>query len=222
MKHDSRILFNRDAKFTTTTTDKGMTLEGYAIVWNVPSTDRGGFTVKLMPNSASFETPTFALVNHNYDLTLARNDDGTLTLTPDGVGVKAKIVLPTTTLGKDTAINVSTGLIRGMSFALMYDGAEFHTETDDDGNETMVYTKFRCNEVTITPIPAFTQSSIGVSNQSELVATNKLLANEQKAEATIAWDQNALRYEKMKLEAYIFSKFNDTLAEFQLEENKTN
>jgi HK97 family phage prohead protease len=138
-------------------------LQGYALVWNQKSTDRGGFKVSLAPNSATFKTPTFALFNHNYDMPLARTDNNSLSITSDNYGAKVSMELPNTTHGRDVAEMVRTGLVKGMSFGMLMDGAKFTSGRDKDGDDVDTYTAFDCDEVTITPIPAFTATSIGVA-----------------------------------------------------------
>jgi HK97 family phage prohead protease len=159
---EKRILFTVDSKFTTAPSTNGGPgiLTGYALVWNQKSSDRGGFKVTLAKNSAKFTATTYGLWNHSYDSPLACTDNGTLTLTPDDYGVKATMQLPDTTAGRDAYENVKTGLVKGMSFGMLMDGAEFTTAMDDSGDEVDTFTSFQADEVTITPIPAFTGTSI--------------------------------------------------------------
>lgn len=158
-----RILFNNDAKFqlaaaTSAVGDTLTTLTGYALVWNVLSSDRGGYFVRLLPGSATFLSPTFALFNHDYGAPLARNDDGTLRITSDDYGVKVEIDVPNTTLGRDLQTLIARQTIRGMSFA-MVPGGDSETSTED-GQEIITFSKFEADEVTITAIPAFDETSI--------------------------------------------------------------
>jgi len=163
-----RIIVTSTAKFTLLPSVNGGPgiAEGYAMVWNEKSTDRGGYKVLLAPNSATFDPITFALWNHNYDFPLARTDNNTLKITCDNFGAKVSIELPNTHLGKDTAENIRTGLVKGMSFGMLMDGVEFTTATDKDGDEVDTFTAFNCNEVTITPIPAFVGTSIAIAGPS--------------------------------------------------------
>jgi HK97 family phage prohead protease len=158
-----RILFNNDARFQLTTATSAVgdtltTLSGYALVWNVLSSDRGGYFVRLLPGSATFLSPTFALFNHDYGAPLARNDDGTLRITEDDYGVKVEIDVPNTTLGRDLQTLIARQTIRGMSFA-MVPGGDSETSTED-GREIITFSKFEADEVTITAIPAFDETSI--------------------------------------------------------------
>jgi uncharacterized protein len=166
---NKKICFTSDAKFSIRPSADGGpgVLTGYALVWNQKSTDRGGFKVLLAPNSAQFESATFALWNHDYNAPLARTDAGSLTLTNDDYGVKADITLPNTSTGRDVAELVRTGIVKGMSFGMLLDGAKFTTAKDSVGDEVDTFTSYGVDEVTITPIPAFVGTSIEVASSAD-------------------------------------------------------
>jgi uncharacterized protein len=204
-----RIIFNTNVKFNLLPSTNGGPgiAEGYAMVWNVKSTDRGGYKVALAPGSARFDSSTFALWNHDYSNPLARTDNGTLTIACDDFGAKVSIVLPNTQLGKDTAENIRTELVKGMSFGMLVAGAKFTTAKDKDGDEVDTFTEFGCDEVTITPIPAFLQTSIGIAGPSpyaqEVARQNfsRILAEQNEQFA--------------KHESYLLMQYPTSLAEFQ-------
>jgi HK97 family phage prohead protease len=203
---DKRILFTADARFSVTPSTNGGpgVLSGYALVWNQKSSDRGGFKVALAPNSAQFDNPTFALFNHNYDAPLARNDNNTLSLASDAYGVKATIELPNTTVGRDVAELVRSGIVKGMSFGMLLDGASFTTSTDADGDEVDLFTSFRADEVTITPVPAFTGTSVGVAGDQPVRharQTNTMKLSETPAKQNPATVQELIE-ENTKQEEY--------------------
>src|SRR4051812_15470765 len=77
------------------------TLEGYALKWNVLSSDRGGYKVKLLPGSANFATPTLALWHHDFAAPIGNTANGTLRLYPDSEGIRIECDLPDTTTGRD-------------------------------------------------------------------------------------------------------------------------
>jgi HK97 family phage prohead protease len=202
-----RVLYNHDAKFqlatvNPTTGDAGgnlTTLTGYALVWNVLSSDRGGYFVRLLPGSATFLTPTFALYNHDYGAPLARNDDGTLRITSDDYGVKVEIDVPNTTLGRDLQTLIARQTIRGMSFA-MVPGGESETTTED-GQEIITFSKFDADEVTITAIPAFDDTSIIVKpNEENGLSTNLLQLKDYTKELSKQYQ----KLEQYKLDSYRF------------------
>src|SRR4051794_41100612 len=98
---NKRILFNGDARFSLETTNDKTTLTGYAMIWGALSGDRGGYKVRLLPNSARFSEPTFALLNHSWRDMLAFTEDGSLRITNDNIGAKVEIVLDNSTAGVD-------------------------------------------------------------------------------------------------------------------------
>jgi HK97 family phage prohead protease len=140
------------------------TLVGYALLWNELSDDRGYYKVKLAPGSALFATPCFALYNHDFAAVLGNTANGTLRIMPDTTGIKVEIDLPDTTGGRDTAELVAKKYIGGMSFSMQKGFEEY--STNEEGDETIItVTRFTCDEVTVTGIPAFKSTSIGLSEQ---------------------------------------------------------
>jgi HK97 family phage prohead protease len=147
----------------------GITVTGYPIVWNTLSSDRGGYKVKLAKNSATFSTPTLALWHHQFDKPLGGTVNNTLRiLAADDVGVPCEIDLDmNTSAGKDAYAYVSSKLVGGMSFS-MVNGFESYTEDDEeDGFAILNVSKYTVDEVTITPIPAFAETSIAPKPEEE-------------------------------------------------------
>lgn len=155
-----RVIFTAAAKLavvkadaTATPAEKIATLTGYALLWNVLSTDRGGFKVRLLPNSATFATPTLALFHHDYTLPIGNTANGTLRLMPDEIGVKVEIDLPDTGAGRDVEELVENGYMTGFSFA-MVDAPEGKKVTEN-GQTILNASKYTVDEITVTMIPAF-------------------------------------------------------------------
>lgn len=194
-----------DPKYKLTQADgQPVRLEGYAIVWNVLSSDRGGYVVRLAPGSANVISPCLCLYAHDYDNPLGRNDDGSLQIASDDYGVKISLALPNSSIGRDLQSNVGSQLIRGMSFGMLLDGAEFEdTEEDTEQGKLNVrtFTKFFYDEVTITVIPAFEQTSIKVA--------------ETPAEPLVPDYTKELDEQRMKLDRYKLDQYSFTLAELQ-------
>ena len=165
MKDGRRIIFTADAKFAVakadaSTPEKVATLTGYALLWNVLSTDRGGFKVRLMPGSARFAAPTLALWHHDASQPIGSTANGTLRLFPDDVGVRVEIDLPDTTTGRDAERLVTGRYVQGMSFAMVATPT-FH-ETTENGYTVLNATDYLVDEVTVTAIPSFPQTSVNV------------------------------------------------------------
>lgn len=194
------------------------TLQGYALKWNSLSCDRGGYVVRLLPGSATFADPCFALYHHDYKYTLADTQSGTLTLTPDDVGVVATITLPDTQAGWDTAALCSPqangkAIVRGMSFCM--EGDIKAEETEENGQTIVNVKAFTCTEVTVTPIPAFADTTIGPADfedDEEMEADDDdedLEAGGLVLQKTLSADYIKIERDRLALYSPIF------LAEFQ-------
>lgn len=168
-KPNKRIVFTGDAKFTIADSKQPnmiATLKGYALVWNVLSTDRGGYKVRLMPNSAKFAPVVFALYHHDFRDTLGDTASGTLRYSIDNIGVLVEIDLPNTSTGRDVLELVKTGRLRGMSFS-MVEGIETGNNTEQDGEKIIDALSYTVDEFTVTPIPSFTQTTIEVKPEAK-------------------------------------------------------
>jgi HK97 family phage prohead protease len=158
-----------DAKFEIVNRPNGLPmLVGYAIVFGVTSSDRGGYVVRFKPGSAVPADEVQALYCHDNSKIVGTTANGTLRLSPDQYGVKVEIDVPDTTTGRDVAELVINKYVRGMSFGLI-DGD--YTEVSENGQTIREFSRFIYDEVTITPIPAFVQTSIAAKySQSHLAA----------------------------------------------------
>lgn len=169
MRTDRQFIFTHDSKFSLAKPEgKSPLLEGYALVWNTLSTDRGGYKVRLKPNSAEFATPTLALFHHNFQNVLGNTENGTLRLKQDDHGVKFEIDLPDTMLSRDVQELVSKGYIRGMSFSMA--SAPEGNSVTENGQTIFDATKFLVDEITVTAIPAFAPTQVGVGSTSKFSA----------------------------------------------------
>lgn len=170
---NDRIMFTRaeDARLTFATPDAGDaaplnsigTLKGYAITWNALSDDRGGFKVRLAPNSAKFAANTFALNHHSFNGgPLADTASKTLRILPaDSYGQPVEIDLPDTQNGRDVLALVKSGRMRGMSFAMTQRPAPPHAEFIMEGGQKVLFVKsFLADEVSVLAVPSFSGTSI--------------------------------------------------------------
>lgn len=98
------------------------TLDGYAAVFGKLSEDLGGFREQIAPGAfarALQSADVIAVLNHDDDYLLGRSTSGTLRLKEDDRGLRSEIDLPDTMCGRDCAISVGRGDLRGMSFAFI-------------------------------------------------------------------------------------------------------
>src|ERR1039458_9167023 len=89
---------------TTATGEKQV--QGYAIVWNSPSLDLGGFVEVCAPHmldrTLKQSHSILALRDHKQELLLGNTAAGTLELHTDATGLAYVITLPKTAIGDDT------------------------------------------------------------------------------------------------------------------------
>ncbi len=95
---------------------------GYAAVYDSESLPIDGGFVEIVKRSA-FKTSMkggediFAFVEHDNTKILGRRSNGTLRLVDDRRGLHVECDLPPTSYGKDLAVSIDRGDIRGMSFS---------------------------------------------------------------------------------------------------------
>jgi len=176
--------------------EEKITLSGYAIIWNSLSDDRGGFHVRFLPGSAQFATPTLALFHHDYTIILGNTANGTLRITPDATGVRVEMDLPATTAAADVAELVEDAYVSGMSFSMLWDDVLVTTEKTENGVDILEVSAFTCDEVTVTGIPSFVDTSVVVKSDDAPAAPATLSRASIRAPDRIA---QALQLEKLAL-----------------------
>ncbi len=178
-------------------TESAVTLSGYAITWNTLSDDRGGYRVRLVPGSAKFTPAVHALFHHDFRAILGATGNGTLRITPDDVGVKVEIDLPDTYCAADVAELVEDKYVTGMSFSMLLDDNYASESITEGGIDIEQVTSFLCDEVTVTAIPAFTYTSIGVQSDSDDESDDEPVAPFARIEQSIRLDR--LRLETLEI-----------------------
>ena len=151
------------------TTGDGKHLSGYAVVFNKPSKDLGGFTEQIDPHAFDDVDLSDVYMTNNHDMSqvLASTKAGTLKLTVDDKGLKFDATLPDTTVAKDTATNVAAGNISSMSFTFINakDGDTF--TRGDDGKVTRTIKAVKSLiDVTLVAVPAYDDTNVQVSKRS--------------------------------------------------------
>lgn len=98
---------------------KSMKISGYAAVFNTEINIGKYFREKILPNAftSSIQSNDIrALWNHDDNYVLGRNKNGSLKLNEDSKGLFFELMLPDTTIGRDTYENIKQGLVTGVSF----------------------------------------------------------------------------------------------------------
>lgn len=145
----------------------GRTVSGYAIMFDKPSQDLGGF-IEYIDNGALKDVNfdgVYLVYAHDMNQPLARVDAGTLKLKVDDKGLFFKATLPNTTVANDVLENIRVGNIKGMSFAFTTKADKWtfgKNGSPDIRHVTVIDEVF---EVTITPLPAYQDTSIAISSR---------------------------------------------------------
>lgn len=144
--------------------DGTMKISGYAIVFNEISQDMGFYEYVLPSALDGIDLSDILLLyNHDYSNILARASSDNLQIKVDKKGLLFSATLPDTTLGKDTYNNILAGNLKGCSFGFTIAKGGDKWEKDKDGNLYHYITQLETlSEISITPIPAYTETSLMV------------------------------------------------------------
>lgn len=167
------------------------TLTGYAIVWGAVSIDDR--KASIAKGAVSFpppEQPVHAMYCHDESMILGSTANGTLRLTSDDYGLRVEIDPPDTSYARDVCELVEDGYVSGMSFKIY---PKTWTDKAVNGETIRTYTAIVVDEVTITAIPAFLESSIAVLDQDFREGEDQFAASTA---------------HKLRLEGYRFAEIN--------------
>ena len=144
--------------------DGTTTVSGTAIVFNQPSQPIP--FIEYISRDALDDvdfSKTLLLYAHDYNKILARADSGTLSTKIDDSGLHFEAKLPDTTLANDVRKDIQAGNLKGCSFGFtIADGGDRY-DTDSKGQTIHYVDKIASvSELTITPIPAYNQTSVQV------------------------------------------------------------
>lgn len=159
LKHDVRSL---DVPVELRAVEGGGTVAaGYAALFNSP-TEIGGAWIETIARGAfsqALDGDVLALVDHNYGRVIGRTSAGTLRLKEDERGLAVEIDLPDTTDGRDLAVQLKRGDIKGMSFGFRV--------THDEWDETVSPPARTIHEVELIEVsavarPAYPDTELGL------------------------------------------------------------
>ena len=145
------------------------TLSGYAIVWNTPSKDLGGFKEVVSPDALKgVDLSNVLMLNdHDYTQVLASVKAGTLKLTPDDKGLHFEATLPDTTTANDVFANVKAGNLDSCSFSFDVDDGSDKWEKDDQGNITRTINQIKdLFDVSVVAVPAYDSTNVNADNSN--------------------------------------------------------
>lgn len=158
-------------------------IQGYAVLFNTESVDLGGFIEVIKPNALDgVDLSAVQLIyGHENNSILARVDSGNLTLTVDETGLFFVATLADTSLANDVYQDILAGNLKGMSF-----GFTIPEDGDDwifNQGDTAVHVVNQIGdvvEITITPNPAYQDTSVSVKRSLDEARKDKEIMDEEK------------------------------------------
>ena len=158
------------------------TIEGYALLFNSPSKDLGGFVEVIDPAALDNVdlSNVIMLDQHDFSKPVASVKAGTLELTPDENGLAFTATLDTSvSYVNDLFQNVQNGNVDSMSFRFDVDDGGDEFTQDEDGNVTRTIKQVKdLFEVSTVTIPAYDDSNVQVDKRSY----EEFLDSQQKGE----------------------------------------
>ncbi|MGX9767182.1 phage major capsid protein [Lactiplantibacillus argentoratensis] len=158
------------------------TIEGYALLFNSPSKDLGGFVEVIDPAALDNVdlSNVIMLDQHDYSKPLASVKAGTLKLDTDEKGLHFVATLDdSVSYANDAYQNVKSGNVDSMSFRFDVDDGGDEFTQDEDGKITRTIKQVKdLFEVSTVTIPAYDDSNVQVDKRSY----NEFLDNTQKGE----------------------------------------
>lgn len=146
------------------------TISGYALKFNEPSKDLGGF-VEVIDSQALQDvdlSQVIMLADHDFSKPVASVKAGTLELTPDETGLAFTATLDTSvSYVNDLYQNVQNGNVDSMSFRFDIDDGNDSFTQDENGQITRTIKQIKdLFEVSTVTIPAYDSSSVQVDTRS--------------------------------------------------------
>ena len=143
-------------------------IEGYAAVFNSPTTIGDWFTETIAPGAFSkaiSESDIRALFNHDWNNVLGRTKSGTLRLSEDERGLKFEVDLPSTSVANDLAESMKRGDINQCSFGFIP-----VKETWDYNVEPALRTINEVDlfEISVVSIPAYEDTEVSLVRSKEI------------------------------------------------------
>ncbi|MFT9040172.1 phage major capsid protein [Schleiferilactobacillus harbinensis] len=154
---------------------QNMAISGVAAVFDQPSI-KGDFTEYIDQNALNDVdlSQVLLLYSHDFSNILARADSGTLSTSVQSDGLHFSATLPDTNLGHDTYANILNGNIKGMSFGFTISPDGDSWSIDGQGNTIHTINKIdQVFELSLTPIPAYTETSVQVQRDLAQFLSNK-------------------------------------------------
>ena len=158
------------------------TVEGYALLFNQPSKDLGGFIEVIDPSALDNVdlSNVVMLDQHDYTKPLASVKAGSLQLDVDDKGLHFKATIdPAVSYANDTLNNVKNGNINSMSFRFDTDDGSDSWSRDSNGQITRTVKQIKnLFEVSTVTVPSYDQTNVNVDKTS-IRSYNQFIESEE-------------------------------------------
>lgn len=148
----------------------GRMITGYAIVFNSPSADLGGFVEVIEPAAVDRTLrdglDVRALVDHDPAKVLGRTTAGTLRLAKDARGLRVEIDVPKTTAGHDILESVSRRDVSGMSFTFAVVRPHGERFERRGRTTTRIISDMVIMEISVVTFPAYSATDASVAQRA--------------------------------------------------------
>jgi len=146
--------------------DSGQTIGGAAIVYNRETNIGDWFREKIMPGAfgKSLQGDVRALMGHDSNIILGRTSAKTLRLQDSANALVFEVDLPDTQAGRDVAVSIQRGDLKGMSFGFMVTKQEWD-ETGDVPLRSVI--EAQLFEISVVGDPAYGDTSVALRSLEE-------------------------------------------------------
>lgn len=159
------------------------TVEGYALLFNEPSKDLGGFQEVINPNALDGLdlSKVIMLDQHDFSKPLASVEGGTLKLDVDDKGLHFTATLDdNVSYAKDTYNNIKNGNINAMSFRFDVDDGSDSWTKDESGQITRTINQIKdLLEVSTVTVPSYDSTNVSLSDTTTR-SYNEFIESEEK------------------------------------------
>lgn len=186
-------------------------IEGYALMFNQPSKDLGGFVEVIDPKALDGVdlSNVIMLDQHDYSKPLASVKAGTLQLNVDDKGLHFTATIdPSVSYANDTLNNVKNGNINSMSFRFDTDDGSDSWSRDNNGQITRTVNQIKdLLEVSTVTIPSYDAANVDVDKTS-IRSYNQFIESEEqnKMNKTLIDPKSNIEQPTTAFENYIRSR----------------
>lgn len=156
--------------FNTDFTVEDNVVEGYALRFNSPSKDLGGFVEVIQPEALKGLdlSDVRALLNHSWEQVLGYTKSGTLLLEIDEIGLRYMVEMPNTSFANDLRESLKRGDISGSSFAFSVaeNGDTWKLDKESGMYLRTIHKIESISEVSVVSNPAYESANAGLALRS--------------------------------------------------------